>query len=46
MGGPLPISYLEMLAFFQLEGVMQQRWEISALRTLDCVALDVAAKDA
>lgn len=43
--GPSPISHSEMLAFFTLEGIMPEGWELQAIRALDNVALESAAKD-
>lgn len=40
MGGALPISHMEMLAFFQLEGHRPDGWELDAIRLLDGIALD------
>lgn len=39
MSGPLPLSNTEILAFFQLEGLWPEPWELQALRALDGVAL-------
>ena len=40
MSGSLAISNTEMLAFFQLEGVWPEQWELRAIRLLDGVAME------
>lgn len=45
IAGPVPLSNLEILAFFQLEGVSPDGWELQAIRALDRVAMESAAAD-
>lgn len=45
MNGALPIPASEMLAFFMLEGVLPEPWELAALRRLDGAALEILRSD-
>lgn len=45
MSGPMPISNVELLAFFTLESLTPESWEISAIRALDRVALNSMHKE-
>ena len=45
LSGPLPITNVEMLAFFTLEGFSLEGWETLALRALDSAYLRALAKD-
>lgn len=40
MNGSSPLSSMEILAFFQLEGIAPESWELNAIRRLDRVALE------
>ena len=45
LNGPLPITNLEMLAFFTLEGMALEGWETRAIRAVDSAYLRSLAKD-
>jgi hypothetical protein len=38
--GPQPISYLEMQAYFNLNSVVPEPWEIRIIKVLDKIALE------
>lgn len=46
MGGPMPVTYTEIAAFFNLEGVELSGWELQAIRWLDRIALEPIADEA
>ena len=44
--GANPISYTEMMSYFQLLDIMPDEWEVDTIRKLDIIALDAFADQA